>query len=493
MRNRIGVLVAVAALVAGCGGSGGGGGGVRGPSAPLPRGASLVPRSAPAFVTLNTDFSSSQWRDGLALVRTFPAGKKAVAKLFRSVDFARDVKPAFGPETDVVWLDFRHGGSNVVVITKPKDAAKLKALVNKGGGSPTYTRAYRGWTIFADSTSLLDRFQREAKGAKLADDAGFKDAIGRVEGHAAVRAYASGKRVQAELDRALERAGAPPAISEEAGTLVGLAGDASAKPSGVRVDGIATLTHAIRPNAYTAKLPEDLPAGALFYESFNHLDLVLKKTLKVVSEQKPGFEQQLSQVEAVADITLSHDIYPLLSHEGALAVYRATPVPTILFVLELKDAARAKRVLSRIVTIAELGGGRGVKTNSLVVHGVDVDELDFAGPPRTRIFAAVYGQKLAVVNDEATMRALIAGGGAKLVDDPVFTRIQKLAAMPDRTLGFVYANLRDGIPLVLELERRSGTRVTPAERANSKPFRSALFYATRDGDRYALTGFATIK
>jgi hypothetical protein len=486
----------VPALLAACGGTGGGGGGVRAANAKLPRGAKVAPASARAFVALNTDFGSDEWRRDLALLRRFPAGRepfRAFARATGGVDFVRDVEPALGPELDIVYLDYRNGGRNLVGLTRAKNDAKLKALLAKGGGPPTVSRKLGDWTVFGDSTSLLDRFQREAKRGRLADDAAFADAVGRLDPHAAVRAYVSGKPVQAALDRALTASGAPPRLSEEVGMLRSIAADARASRDGVRLDGLIRVDSDVHPNAYTAKLPEDVPAGPLQYMSFNHVDLVLKKTLKLVSETNKSFEQQLSQVEAVTDVTLSHDIYPLLSHEGAVAVYASKGrLPTIVFLLRLKDEARAKRVLSRVVTIAELGGGGGVKTNSFLVGGVQVDELDFTAS-RVRVFAAVFRDELVVVNDEQMIRKLIGGGGAKLADDPRFQRIQARAKMPQRTLGFTYTDLRAGIPAAFALSRRSGSAVPRAAVANTKPLDAELVYATREGDRYALTGFVAIK
>jgi hypothetical protein len=49
-----GAVVAAALVAAGCGGGGGGG--------PPPDGAGVAPASSIAFVSVNTDFSSDQWR-----------------------------------------------------------------------------------------------------------------------------------------------------------------------------------------------------------------------------------------------------------------------------------------------------------------------------------------------------------------------------------------------------------------------------------------------
>jgi hypothetical protein len=59
-----GAVVAAAVAAAGCGGGGGG--------ASLPDGAGVAPASSIAFVSVNTDFSSDQWRKVADLAGRFP-------------------------------------------------------------------------------------------------------------------------------------------------------------------------------------------------------------------------------------------------------------------------------------------------------------------------------------------------------------------------------------------------------------------------------------
>ena len=59
-----GAVLAAVAVAAGCGGGGGGGS--------LPDGADIAPASSIAFVSLNTDFSSDQWRKVADLAGRFP-------------------------------------------------------------------------------------------------------------------------------------------------------------------------------------------------------------------------------------------------------------------------------------------------------------------------------------------------------------------------------------------------------------------------------------
>src|SRR4051794_20907010 len=127
MRIRVSLaslLALVALLAAACGGGGGGGGGGGAGS----HSASVAPARAPAFIAVNTDFTSEQWGKAQKLAAKFPATPQLVAQLEKRlakehVDFETDVKPALGPEVDVVFLDFENGGNDVVVLTKPSDKA----------------------------------------------------------------------------------------------------------------------------------------------------------------------------------------------------------------------------------------------------------------------------------------------------------------------------------------------------------------------------------
>src|SRR5204862_6761321 len=99
------LLALVAVTAAACGGGGGGGKS----SGALPGGASVVPASAPVFISINSDFSSDQWSKATTLAKRFPGLPDLLANLEgqlkqENVSFERDVKPALGPEVDVVFL-----------------------------------------------------------------------------------------------------------------------------------------------------------------------------------------------------------------------------------------------------------------------------------------------------------------------------------------------------------------------------------------------------
>ena len=58
------------------------------------------------------------------------------------VDFEQDVKPALGPELDIVVLDLGQGADapdpEVVALLQPGDPAKLDALLEKDTGGTPY-------------------------------------------------------------------------------------------------------------------------------------------------------------------------------------------------------------------------------------------------------------------------------------------------------------------------------------------------------------------
>jgi hypothetical protein len=377
-------------------------------------------------------------------------------------------------------------GSEVVWLAKPKKQGSLEALLKTSvyGAHRIVSRKVGGWTIAAGSRSPLDRFVREAKAGTLVGEQAFKDAMARLNARDAARIYVNGEFAQRALDGELVRRGAPPLLSEEVGTLVAMAFGANAEAAGTRFDGLIRVTGDVRANAYTATLPAQVPAGAILYVSFNHLDLVLKKVLKVVAEQNSTFEQQLSQVTAAMDITLNHDVYPLLSHEGAVAVYQGRSRPKIALLLSLKDEARAKRVLGRLVTIAELAAG--ASTRRLGFSGVRLVEVDLSHG-RTRVFAAVFRDELAVANDKQLLEKLIEGKSAKLSEAAAFRGVLRASKMPQRTLGFVYGKPGQVLSAVGAVLGHAPVPVTNT----SGP--RAIAYVTRDGDRYALTAFEAIK
>jgi hypothetical protein len=484
------LLLGVALAVAGCGNGGEGGGNA------LPAAAKAVPASASALISIKTDFNSPQFRNALALVRQFPDAPRALRQVGAEaghVDFEHDVKPALGPEVDLVWLDFKNDGNNMVGLTQPKSTAKFAALIKKanaGDPTPAVTAEVGGWTVVADSRATIDAYRRASSGDKLADDAPFEEAMSRLDENAAVRAYVAGAPVQRAMDRALARAGAPPNLTRDVAHMESICAAGFIEKKGLRVEGALTTDPGAKPKTVAPTLARSLPAGALLYVSTADLAAPTRTILRLVARSNPKFETQLQQVETVLGFSLEKDVYPILSREEAFALYPAKPIPKIVFVARAPDEGRARELLGHILQLAKISGALDVTASN--VGGVEVAEVTEPGSG-VHVFITVTGGKLIVTTGRDTLPTLIEGKGAKLAGDPLYRQARADAKVPSKVVGLAYANLADGLPFAFDLAEANGRVVPPEARTNTEPLSHALLYALQDGKRFRLSGFLTIK
>ena len=490
MSRSAAALAAVALLVAGCGGGGK-------KSGSLPEGASLAPKSAVAFVSLSSNFSSDQWRRVQALAARFQGTPRLVAELekqLKGLDFDKDVKPALGPEVDIVVLD--PAGKDVVGLTKPDTTAKLKLLlrrtVSPGETNPAITQI-GDWVAIADKQAQLDRFKAAAANGKLADDESFKNAFEKLDPDSSARWWVSGDFVQSALDRSLVRRGAPPRLSHDVGDLHAIAGSVKAEADGVRaeVDGLIDPTP--EPATFSPSLPDEVPAGAVLYVGATSLDAPLRTVLALVGKSVPNFDTQLSQVQGVLGLSLENDIYPLLKGESGLAVYPGPGnIPPLLFLQKVDDEQKAESLLKRVAAIAQLAGGIKVDTVPLA-GGKSMQRLEFTSAGVT-IYDGVAHGKLFVTNSSRLGGQMVAGKPARpLSEDSLYRSARDAAGMPDQIAAFAYGDLNNGLPYAFRLAQRTGSVVPPEAFANVKPLNGAVAYLVKDGDALRISGFSAIK
>ena len=498
MRMRLAVAAPLAALAlllaAGCGG----GSKSKQSASGGPSGAEVIPASAVAFIGINTDLGSDQWKQVDALSKKFPGRAKVLAQIQREltkkgVDFKTDVKPALGAELDVAWLDFADNGANYVLVTQPKDEAKFKELVKKANKSdPTSSLVMEkvgDWTALARSQAILERLKSAQNGAKLADDDRFKDAVADLPDDALAKAYLNGQAARQAIRGSVAQSN-PAAGGFLAGTplesLQWLSASATAESNGVRLAAGAKTTKGGK--TYSAELADALPAGAWAYVSFHDLASGIRRALNAF-KSTPGFEAKRAQLEQAFGFSIENDLLPLFAGEGALAVYPPAArarIPTVDFLLKVDDEAKARRVLGRIGALAQLGNVGTVRP--VKVGSVSGTELRLSGSPVTIDYALSNGK--IIVTNSRTALGSIGGSGKKLADDPLFTEARSGAKAPDKTSWFLYVNLHAALPAILDFV--SSSDVAEA-RANTKPLRSAFVYATKDGDVTRVGGFLTIK
>ena len=269
--------VGASLLAAGCGGE----------SLTGIRGASVVPATAVAFVSIDSDPNSSQWQNVDELANRFPGRKDAQAELEDSLrsdaelDYSKDVEPALGPELDLVWLDFANDGQNVVGLMQPKDVDAFHRLVEKGNAQDPSDKLLveevDGWQVMGTDQASIDAYKSAVAldGPVLADDESFSQAMDDYDEASLIKAYLSGATVMDEVRKSLSKDEAE--FVEKIGNLDWIAAALRATDEGVRFDTTVRGTPGklmrsssgdATPN-FELALPDQLPADVLAYVGFH--------------------------------------------------------------------------------------------------------------------------------------------------------------------------------------------------------------------------------
>jgi hypothetical protein len=484
-RLLIASLIALVPLVAGCGAE----------SASGPEGASVAPASAALFLSVDTSFDSSQWTKARALLAKFPDGERALDSVFdelsgKGVDFERDVKPALGPETDVVGLDLS-GEGTFVGLTQPKDVAKLKALLAKGD-SNVVTRELDGWTVFSDATSALDEFERARKDGTLADSADYKDTMDELDADAIARAYVNGEAVQQEMQRNADVSPAMFGALLPGGRFPSLAFALEAEGGGVRLEGAGKLAGdetgaAFEP--FKAHFPDEVPSGALVYLDFHGLGDQLKSFRDALAQAVPGFDRDLARIEHETRVSLDEDLFPLFANETALYVRRGLLIPEVTLVTHVEDEGAAVPVLDKLFGALHDYLPQTATPQPTTIDGVAAKVVPLAGP--VSLYYAAFDGRLVLTTSREGIAALRSDDD-RLSGDPDFARALDDAKVPEETTGFGYVDLKTAIPYVLDFLGMSGATVPADVRANLEPLDKLVFFGTKDGRTVRFTGFLAV-
>jgi hypothetical protein len=465
MRARpiFGVAAAVCAagLLAGCGGSSGAGSG----SATIGAGASVAPADAVAFVAVDTNASSSQWQAVDGLLQKFPGYDALLAKLQQSftqktqLSWADDVKPALGPELDLVVLPAAANGKpELVGLVQPGSVAKLDALLQKLGTSngKTYLSAQvgGGWTAFAGSQAALDAVTGAT--THLSDSNTYQDAIAKLSSDALASAYANGTEAQqllGSLDKTLPSASSGAQVQWVSADVVAASG-------GVKVDGFVLSQGGAAPaQPYASALVSRIPSGALAVADFN------------------GTTAAAAAAKATATGPLA-TVGKTLGGETAIYVSPGQPIPSLTLVTHPPNPNAAADALDK--AFAGLGSGSSSSAGGL---GTILGNLN--------LYHAVDGDTLIASTSQQAI-ADFQGGGQKLADDGAFKAATSAASMPAQTNGFVYVNLKDTLPLVEGLAGLMGAKLPTGLQDNLAPLQTATAYATTSGDETSFTVYVAI-
>jgi hypothetical protein len=485
----VAVVTGLVVVAAGCGGGSGG--------SSSASGADVAPASAPLFISVNTDFEGDQIKTFRTLLDKFPGSdgllRMGLAKLEQGdVDFEQDVKPALGPEFDIVLLGSADqlaeegSSSEVVALLQPDDPAKLDALLNKDtDGTPTVKEEVDGWTVLAESQASIDRFKQMRSDGTLADSGRFADAMEGLPEDALARAYvnadlilesykAAGRGLEAQAFDQLFPNGVP-----------SVGGTVSAEEGGLRFQATGKTTQPT--DTFEASLPDELPAGALAYIGFNNLAKGVRESLNSAGEANDQFDQQLGQIELVLGLSIDRDVLPLFEQEGAIAVYPAASgsgFPGIQLVMAVDDQEQAVGTIDKVLARAAQFLPGIPTPRSIDIGGVKAKAVEYQG---TTIIYAGFDGKLVITNAADTIEAM-QGGGEKLSDDQTYTSARENADVPGETSGIFYVTPNSAFDVVQSLSEQP-----PQVQENVEPLDSFLLYSTADDGRVTVSGFLAIE
>lgn len=475
----LGLVAALALLATGCGG---------GPAASSETGASLVRADALAYVSIDTDLGSSQWKQLDELSQKFPGRDLALGKLDQAlakhgVDFDRDVKPALGPEVDVTVVSSgTEDTTKAVGLTQPQDSGKLKDLISRlNAASSDTTLVYRelddGWYAVSDSRAAIDE-ALAGDGPTLENDSTFADAFQKLPDEALVKAYANGHQVGQLVAAAAKKQsnGANPFGSQSAALqkLDSLSASVTAEDDGIRVEGAAKGAGAdevLGGSNFDSKLLANTPADALAFLTF--------RGGSGLADSLQGMSAPLTAMLGIS----ADELAALLENEVALYVRPGLGIPEITLALDAKSSSAGLATLDKLANqIAAMTGGKVVQHGSekvLTIGGIAIHYGSADG--RIVVTTATNG---------------VAGYGASgesLADSADFKEAKSAAGMPDENAGFAYIDLKDAIPLILGLAGLAGSQPSPVVTENLRPLRSLLAWSEGQGDTRSFDLFLEIK
>jgi hypothetical protein len=458
-------------------------------------GAEIAPANVPVFVSIDSDLSSDQWRQVDELLQKFPMRDELVAELRSSIkedagglDYEDDVKPALGDEVDLVWLDFENDGANVVAVTQPKDEDAFKEMIEKGnstGPDQLVCEESDGWQVCSDTQAKIDRFQAIPSDAKLADDDLYNDAVAELPDDSLVHIYVRGQSiVEALKDFAVP--GSPLPLSADQNPEY-LSAALAAEGDGFRLVGTGRAAQAPdgQSEPFESTLLDVVPADAVAFLTFKGGDEYERQLQEL--QKNRTYRMGVQEFEQMLGIPLS-SLLELFENEVGLYVRPGSPIPEVTLLIEApNEQAALSRVNTAVQNLTKSMPAQPchapTEEAGVKVQCVDLGEFEL----RT---AAFDGKVVVTIGQGAI--AKLRDDGDKLTDDDGFKDARDAAGMPAESVGFMWLDLEDGIPMVLGLANASGGSIPAEIRENLEPLGSFLAWADSDGRSGTFTAFLQI-
>lgn len=407
--------------------------------------AGLVPPDAIAFVNVDGNLDSQQWQRLDDLTRGLPLRTRVVDRVQKALrtaqlDFDEDVRPAIGDELDVAILGGEERKPEAIVLTKPKDEAKLRSLV---AAYDEHAEGYRverigDWSVVADSPATFQKVREAESGRSLADVQWFHEASDRLTGDALARAYARGaalRSLPAEIGGLVRAAGSPQWVAARL----------EAERDAIRLE-LQAGSLSPAPALYRPTLLRDVPSGAVLAVSFKDLDRPLGRLAA-----DPALRDSLREIERYLGVRLAR-LAPALRGEGAFYVLPGALLP--VFALEVQSPDPQAAVGSLRVLAAQLRA----KTGNVL-------------PLRV----ARYGSRVVLTDAPTTLGSR----GGSLVDDQSFKDALAAAGAPEEVTFLAYADVQRLKPMLETLIQLAGKGATSPKSSRLDKIGTVMAFGTQ--------------
>jgi len=280
--------------------------------------------------------------------------------------------------------------------------------------------------------------------AHLSDSSAFTAAMAKLPNDALVRAYANGDEaadVMFAIPGAMQSTSAPGGVPFRQGTTrrVGgqsvamtaikwLAAAVTSESGGLRAQAFVRTGGLVAPGPprfitrpmmpYRSSLVDEIPSGALVVADFQAPPAMFEWY---------GVPKPLQQLLGTKlSTTLPTELDQIFGGETAIFVTPGSPIPIITIVTQPPtDTVSAGQALDQILKSVP---------DSSPLHDV-------------KFVQAAIGGQFVISTSQAGIDAF-RGGGAKLSSDSTFVEAAKQAGMGEDSTGFVYANVKDALPLL---------------------------------------------
>ena len=483
---RLGALAAFAFVLAGCGAK---------DEASRAQGAEIVPADVPVFVAINADLSSGQWRQVADLVRKFPAGEDAVSSLESSLKnesglrYKDDLEPALGDEVDLVWLDFENEGANVVGLTQPEDDEAFEKMIakeNESSVNDLVCEELDDWQVCAYDKATIARFRQQSSEDKLADDETFNDALEKLPDEALVHLYVRGESIIDALEDADLPGSAMPFSTEQGIDFLSLG--LKSEGDGLRLVGASRASAEPQQQAepFESTLVDVVPDDAVAFLTFKGGDEYERQLEEL--KKNETYRMGVQEFERMLGIPLS-SLLELFENEVGLYVRPGSPLPEVTLLIEAPNEQQAlARVNKAIQNLTKSVPAQPCHAPTEEA-GVKVQCVGFS---EFELRTAAFDGKVVVTIGQGAIAKLRDEDGDKLADDEGFKDARDAAGMPAESVGFMWLDLEDGIPLVLGLANATGGSIPAEIRENLEPLGSFLAWADNDGRSGTFTAFLQI-